>query len=437
MWFSPPKKADLLQKEVPAMFRIKFALPFVLIFCLLLCGCETAPAPSATTTIPTTVPVTTPPHVTGYYFTSIDVNFGGYFVTTVTVTYEKDSLTQTYTSDGTTYQNTYDYHGRLLRQRMDSEAFWSEEVITYTALSDKPLTKTYSREGFSSTVTRTFDEKGNVLTVHYEATDDSWNTYTYTYNEKGNMLTEKYISSGGSDTLLTNTYDENGNLVSEVTLNKGDKTREVTHKYDEKGRLIQDYVWRWEKSKDLITASTTDFTYDSYGNIATQHQVDLNGYWSKIESTYTSDSKLLTEKHTDSDGNASETCHTYDDKGNLIVTIAGYNGENYRYAYEYDAAGRQVKRTVIDPAGNATETTQSVYDRNGNRLEQLTTYSDGTTEKDVRTYDDAGNLLTYTAYYNDTVSSTCTYTYGQAQIGTEHSQQLKTLMATVFVEFLP
>jgi hypothetical protein len=419
------------------MSRIKIVLPFILILCLLLCGCETTPAPSATTTIPTTVPVTTPPHVTGYYFTSIDVNFGGYFVTTVTVHYEKDAFTQTYTSDGTTYQNTYDYHGRLLRRRMDGEAFWSEEVITYTSLSDKPLTETYSREGFSSTVTRTFDEKGNALTVHYEATDGSWNTYTYTYNEKGNMLTEKYISSGGSDTLLTNTYDNNGNLISAITLNKGEKTREVTHKYDEKGRLIQDYVWRWEKSKDLITASTTDFTYDSYGNIATQYQVDLNGYWSKTESTYTSDGKLLTDKRQDSDGNTFERNNTYDEKGNLIVTVEGHNGENYRYEYEYSSAGQPLKRTVIDPAGNTTETTQSVYDRNGNRLEQLTTYADGSTEKDVRTYDGAGNLLTYTAYYNDTVSSQCAYTYGSTLIDWDHKAPLESLMAQTFVEFLP
>lgn len=402
---------------------------------LMLAGCQQI-SPPDTTPVTTAPPTTYPSQIFAGYLTELSVNFGGYFVTTVAVTYDEQSLTQTYTVDGTTYQNTYDFSGRLLRQRIDGNGFWSEEVITYSKGVHAPNTEVYSREGFSRTIFRTFDPQGNTLTTHTEATDGSWNTYTYTYDEEGKALTEKYVSSGGSDTLSTNTYDEQGRLVHEVTLNKGEKTREVTHKYDEKGRIIQDYVWRWEKAKDLITASTTDFTYDAYGNLATQHQVDLDGYWNKIESTYTPDGKLLTDNHINSYGDTYAVTHTYDEKGNLTLTEEGYNGVFYRYAYEYDAAGRVLTRTVTDPEGNTTETVRYTYDAFGNTLEVLTAYADGSSEKDVRTYDQYGNLLTYCLYYNENLSS-CTYTYGTALIAPQQQSYLRALMEQAFVEFLP
>ena len=410
-----------------------------LVLCLLLCGCETAPAPTVTT-VPSSSTVsvspTTPQLCKAYYFTSLEVNFGGYFVTTVTVTYDDDSLTQTYTSDGTTYQNTYDYHGRLLRQRMDSESFWSEETRTYQGAWTTPLTVTYTREGFTSTVERTFDENGHVLTKHYSDSDDSWNTTVNTYDENGNQLTEKYTSSGGSDTLLTNTYDENGQLIHAVTLNRGVKTREVTHKYDEKGRVIQDYVWRYEPSSDFTSASTTDFTYDENGNTLTQYQHDLSGYWSKTESTYTADNKLLTERFKDSDGYITAKENVYDENGFLIAGTETYGGSTYTYAYENHTGGRWLRKTVTNPDGQVETTTRSFS--GAGLLEQTVTYADGTTEREVRTYDHAGNLLTYTAYYNDTVSSTCSYTYALAdQLQPQEQTRLLQLMQTVFVEFMP
>ena len=445
MWCRPLKKRDYTQQfrttNVPGHFRqkeanymrvLKQGLPIVLAFCLLLCGCQTPSAPTSATTVPVL-----PQTRTWSYLTALDVNFADLFVTKVTVNYEKSAFTATYTLDGQMFQNTYDYQGRLLRQRIEGEdGFWSEENRAYQGQLETPLSVTYVQENFTSTVTRTFDGRGNVLTKHYTSSDGSWNTTTNTYSKDGKLLTEKHISSGGSDTLLTNTYDDNGNLIAEVTMKKGEKTRDVRHTYDAKGRLIQDYVWRRELDKDYIYISTTDFTLDENGNILTQHQQDKDGYWSKVESTYTAGGKLLTETHTDRDGNTSQTSHTYDANGLLLATDERYNSDHTRYAYEYDAAGRQRKRTVIDSAGKTVELTQFVY--TGTDLtERITTCSDGTTEKEVRTYDEYGNLLTHTAYYNDTVSSACTYTYGHADLSPAAAKQLENLMHTVFVEFLP
>lgn len=414
---------------------MKKIIPVLALLCLILTGCEIGSAPTARPTQP--LP-TRPQKVTAGYCTGAKVDMGGFFVTEVTAKYEDGAITLTHTVDDQTFQNTYDHQGRLTRQVIDgADGYHSEETRLYSTASDKPFTVTYIRGSFRSQVQRSFDDNGNVLTEKYTASDNSWNTTENTYDENGRLLTEKYKSSGGSDTLLTNTYDEKGNLVSAVTLNKGKKTREVRHTYDGKGRVIQDYVWRLDLGDNTVTASTTDLTYDDNDNILTQYQVDLDGYWNKIESTYTADGKLLTDKHSDSDGNTYAVAHTYDEKGNLATTVEGYNGEDYRYEFEYDADGHQTKRTVIDPAGNTTGTTRWVYDGAGRLLEENYAGASGDTERKVYSYDDAGNLLTCTAYYGDEVSSTYSYTYSYTELTAEQAQQLKTLMQTIFVEFLP
>ena len=411
---------------------MKRIIPILALLCLVLTGCEIGSAPTARPTQP--LP-TRPQKVTAGYCTGAKVDMGGFFVTEVTAKYEDGAITLTHTVDDQTFQNTYDHQGRLTRQVIDgADGYHSEETRLYSTASDKPFTVTYIRGSFRSQVQRSFDDNGNVLTEKYTASDNSWNTTENTYDENGRLLTEKYKSSGGSDTLLTNTYDEKGNLVSAVTLNKGKKTREVRHTYDGKGRVIQDYVWRLDLGDNTVTASTTDLTYDDNDNILTQYQVDLDGYWSKLESTYTADGKLLTENRSEASGYTSSTQNTFDEKGRLVSCVDVFDGNRYTSAFEYTA--NQTKITVTDPEGRV-ETTLRTVNAAGDLLELVFTSADGSTEREVRTYDDAGNLLTCTAYYGDEVSSTYSYTYSYTELTAEQAQQLKTLMQTIFVEFLP
>ena len=414
------------------------------LLCLILAGCSSNPAPGTTTvssvtTSPTTPTTPVPPQPTTVmagYFTALNVNFYNLFVTSVTVAYDEDSLTQVYTVDDTTYQATYDYHGRLLHQRTDSGDYWEEYTYTYTDLSDEPLTLVYAREGFSSTVSRTFDDEGKLLTTHYQATDDSWNTYTYTYDDQGRQLTEKYVSSGGSDTLLTYTYDESGNRISEVTLNKGVKTREVKRTYDEKNQLIQDYVWRQELGKDIIYTSTTDFTYDENGNILTQHQQDRDGFWQKIVSTYDEKGNILTERHEDSEGYTLSYVRTYDENSRVLTSQETCGDFAYSYTYTYDEHGNLILERC-DEDGYFWQVAYT-YDQRSNLLERLETSSDGEWLKEVYTYDSHGNLLSYAGYDEpDTPSSFCTYTYAYVELTPEQAQLLSQLMASAFCEFTP
>ena len=423
----------------------KRILPLILAVCALLMGCQETPAAStaSTTTLPATVPTTTAKPTTpttpqlckANYLTALEVNFGGYFVTTVTVSYGESSLTQVYTVDGTTYQTTYDYQGRLLRQRMDGNKFWSEENFTYNPLSDKPETEIYTRKNYRRSITRTFDDNGNVLTTHFETSDGEWNTYTYTYDDQNRQLTEGYRSSGGSDTLLTYTYDAKGNIISEISLSKGKKNREVQRTYDEKGLLSRESVCRLNADGSLNYSSATDFTYDEKGNVLSQCQVDLDGYWSKLESTYTADGKLLTERTEDSDGYTAAKENVYDGNGHLIAGTETFGDSTYTYTYENDENGRWTRKTVTNPEGQV-ETTTRRFGGDG-LLEQTTIDADGATEREVRTYIN-GSLQTYTVYRNDTVITECTYTYALAEnLQPQEQTQLLQLMQTVFVEFMP
>ena len=420
------------------------------LLCLILAGCSTpatntttvtttADTTTAPTTIPTTPPTTLPPApqtVMGGYFTALEVNFGGYYVTSVTVTYDEDSLTQVYTVDDTTYQTTYDYHGRLLRQRMDSDSYWSEEIFTYNPLSDKPETEVFTRKNYSRTITRTFDDKGNTLSTETTNTDGEWNTYTYTYDEENRQLTEAYLSSGGSNTLLTYTYDENGNIVTEVSLSKGIKNREVNRTYDEKGNLTRESIFRFNSDGTTNDSSITDFTYDEKGNQLSQYQADHNGFWQKTESTYTADGKLLTEQTEDSEGYTTSVQNMYDENGNLYAGVESYGDSTYTYAYAYDENGQMTLKSIMGPEGGVEATTWK-YSAAGKLLTMTTVYPDGTTEKEIRTYDQHNRMLTYASYYDGDLSSSCAYTYGDIELSLAEVENLKNLMQTVFVEFLP
>lgn len=411
---------------------MKKIIPVLALLCLVLTGCEIGSAPTARPTQP--LP-TRPQKVTAGYCTGAKVDMGGFFVTEVTAKYEDGAITLTHTVDDQTFQNTYDHQGRLTRQVIDgADGYHSEETRFYSTASDKPFTVTYIRGSFRSQVQRSFDDNGNVLTEKYTASDNSWNTTENTYDENGRLLTEKYKSSGGSDTLLTNTYDEKGLLLSAVSTNGGKKTREERYTYDQKGRAIQEYVWRLDLGDNTVTASTTDLTYDENGNILTQYQVDLDGYWSKLESTYTADGKLLTENRSEANGYTSSTQNTFDEKGRLVSCVDIFDGNRYTSAFEYTA--NQTKVTVTDPEGRA-ETTLRTVNAAGDLLELVFTSADGSTDREVRTYDDAGNLLTYQAYYDGALSSSYSYTYSYTELTAEDARQLKALMQSIFTEFLP
>jgi len=426
-------------------------LSLLLVSCLLLAGCQQTPAPttqpttaSTVTTVPTTTPTvpTTPPapkKVTGAYFTSLNVNFGGFFVTDVDVAYGDGTITVTHTVDNQTYTNTYNHDGNLLYQRIEStDGFWSEETRTYLELNTKtPLSQVYTREGFSSEQNATFDEKGNVLTLSYTNSDGDWNTYTYTYDDQNNLLTEAYISSGGSDTLQEYVYDANGNWTTFTKYNKGNRTQVTKRVFNDNGHLISETVYVGDPTDPESINQQTLFTVDKDGNILTEHMTAKPEIWIHTERTYDAAGNILTENYSDSDGYTHSFVRTYNDAGFVASSVETYGEDICTYTYEYDHNGNQTldKCTYSD---GSVQQTRRTFDEKGNLLESISTDISGNIEKEVRTYDEHGNLLTYT-YYPDgeTISSSCTYTYDYIELLPEEAALLKDLMRNVFIEYLP
>ncbi len=413
-------------------------LPLLLVICMVLMGCQQASTPTtASLSVSTTVP-TQPQSVTGAYFTGLSINFSDFFVTDVSVTYDENSLTMTYTVDAQTIRNTYDYQGRLQFQRIDGEdGFWSEETFTYTYHSDEPLSESYNREGYSREIQRTFDKFGNVLTCEYYDSTRSWNSYTYTYDDQGRQLSEKYVSSGGSDTLLEYTYADHGGIASERKYSGGKLSRQVLRTFNANGHLIAEDLTTWNAETGNPFFHNNTFTLDENGRILIEHQSTSNGDWYHSEYTYDAAGNILSQNYSDSYGQVSESTHTYTAAGLISSSTEHCDGQEYTWTYKYNSAGQQTLSACINPEG-LEETTRRTYDAAGNLLEQVITAYDGSTQKEVRTYDDHGNLLTYTAYSDgETVSSLCTYTYGYTELSPSHAQQLKNLMSTLFVEFMP
>ena len=78
-------------------------------------------------------------------------------------------------------------------------------------------TLTYS-DGGGSVTTRTYDEKGNLLTDFYKSkSSDVGYGESYTYDEKGNVLTYKtYDNHSRLSSETTKTYNEAGQLISQL-----------------------------------------------------------------------------------------------------------------------------------------------------------------------------------------------------------------------------
>lgn len=436
----------------------KIKLPaLVLTACMVLLGCQQAPAPGTTTlpttapsvstvnttatTAPTTVPTTAPTvppappkpqTVTGAYFTALDIRFSDFFVTTIAVTYTDTDLTATYTMDGNTYQNTYDYQGRLLRQRVDGDKYWTEEIRTYQDTIELPLSVTFTRKGYSSQILRTFDERGNTLTEAYTNSENDWNTTTYTYDDENRLLTESYVSAGGSDTLTEYTYAPHGDILTRHKYSKGLLTNKAEFTYNEQNHLTAEDTYFYNENGHVTSYSHSKFTLDDAGRILADYQTNSGGSWVRNEYTYDAAGNTLTQNYSDSGGYTSAATHTYDAAGNLITTVERNGADTYRYEYEYDAAGNLCNRTVTDPDGIISEIVTWLYDPSGKLLEETTAYADGSIETKHYTYDPQGNLLTYTA-----PSAQCTYTYGYTELSPEQAPLLDELMQTVFSEYLP
>lgn len=148
----------------------------------------------------------------------------------------------------------------------------------------------------STTIIRTFDEKGQVIRAETYDGDRHISTAENTYDISGNVILS-ILSYPESDfaTTLSRTYDKNNNLIT-YHMDTGYMTTRIEYHYDQDDRIIREENYKnneletyceyqWQKNTAYITnysangtqGSKTKVIYDDVGNVLVNEVTDANG----------------------------------------------------------------------------------------------------------------------------------------------------------------
>ena len=257
----------------------------------------------------------------------------------------------------------------------------------------------------------TYDETTNPNTKLSKSNDKSIEYYTngrlkkITY-DNGSWVQYTYIDSKMKYTTLTSSGEETSTVYNNAFLPVS-----YTDEYGETTTYTYDDYWR--VSTETVGTKTTEYHYDSDGNLTSYTTDDTE---SNTSYTYDSNNRVVREKV----GN-DYTYYTYDSNGNVLVSATlkeNYEGEIPTaydssltcfdtIVYTYDSSGR-----VLTETNSNGESSAYVYDSVGNvTQETVTTIENSTpiTKVTNYTYDDLGNLLT-----SQTGNENSSYTYDAA-----------------------
>ena len=296
------------------------------------------------------------------------------------ITYDYDgnnNLVAVTNANGNT--RTYQYDGS---HQMTS---WADEN------GNTVIRNVYDSEG---RVTKQTDANGNVATLSYgnnttTTIDNEGNKTVYGFDDMKRTIS--IIYPDGSR--ITNSYNDKNQLVEETTA-KGTKK----YTYDNFGNIateiredgaVATYQYNAQNKPVSVTGyagGTVTYEYDSAGNLVKSIQADGG----VVICTYDAYHRLISQ----TDGRGVKTTYTYDGP-NMTGMV---DGEGHTWRFTYDAMNRQTSTT--DPLGN---TTSIQYDRNGNKVCEVAADGGRTTYK----RDALGNILSTT----DARGKTTTFTY--------------------------
>lgn len=265
---------------------------------------------------------------------------------------------------------------------------------------------TYS-DGTGQQISRTFDEKGNVLTKSSTFLDGSPQMdVTYFYDEAGNVLTEQSIcAEDNTGYLSTNTYDSENRLIRNVYESVGgQKLKNTTeYTYDEAGKLTKEtrtetdgmrhiYAYSYNNNGQLtrvdrkVTNKKGSTQQESYEIYTYDKQGNKVNWWERQGArriwTYDDRGNVLSETEKDKNGSVLvKMTYTYDDQDRLL-SESWYQGnaskQTEAYVYTYDEAGRVLARytcTNSTDIADAHAVIRYTYDEFGNLLSEETSDS--------------------------------------------------------------
>ena len=243
---------------------------------------------------------------------------------------------ESYIFDGQTYQNTYSYGP-------DSR------------LSGSTMFGGYAAGGVGAIANHTFDSLGREYRTNLVAAPGQYalvfnRTFVGVTGQQTTTLVNSYTAQAQVSGMLVNdtyTYDDNGNITS-ITDKDG---RKITYRYDGLNQLI------WENNQ--ITGKMLTYSYDAGGNMVGQQEypysvsgnleAGMTGF-----ATFSYGNSVWKDLLTAYKGQSI----TYDQIGNPLAYRDGMtmtwdcrqlktlNKTGLSMAFQYDADGRRVKKTV-------------------------------------------------------------------------------------------
>ncbi|CUV66116.1 hypothetical protein, putative hemolysin type calcium binding protein [Sulfurovum sp. enrichment culture clone C5] len=241
-------------------------------------------------------------------------------------------------------------------------------------------------------------QMGYRLIGQYSNQDGGFFQYKYdiTYDDKGNIIKTEvddygpqyyYDVDGIADTTSEYNYDSNGNIATISTSRFEEISKVENYIYDQNNNLLSktsDY------NADGIMDSTITYTYDN-NNVSS-----MNEYYGEnmaIDST---------------------TTYTYDENGNMLAEdrISNFS-EHDRTIYAYDENNNIISKNIdIGANGSIESSTTYTYDYEQNGYTQTINYdygNDGSIDKTASNiYDNNGLLISSNDNY---VSAIVTYVY--------------------------
>lgn len=365
----------------------------------------------------------------------------------------RDGLDQVYRYEYDTVNNyitVIDPAGKPLTYKLDGRGNFAEvQDVTGTALSSRfdfanrlALSEVYDKEGWvyaatelgyddlhrlisikdlaGNTLTRQFDQNGNLLAVQdqkgngvdytYTALNqlrtvafDGREQYSFTYDTLGRLHTANQLGQANDFQLYYNplgelevtvdpegniaqySYDPAGNLSGLDWTYQG-KTFNTRFEYDAKGELVSAIGYREERTGFAYTTNgqlqnifypnglVQELRYDAVGRV---RDFAIAGTELRESYTYDANNNLLTV--TDAYEQTSE--FTYNALNCLTAETNPYTGE--RIVYKYDPAGNRVNKTVYNRDGSVKTSTDYAYRGLGGVV----------TDGRVYEYDLRGNLI--------------------------------------------